>query len=205
MLKRHLVLNEIPADGQEFLLEDDADWAAFWRERFEEFGLAYALAPGLTGRLRVQPVQDGFLLSGHLAGALSVPCDRCALDARVEVAAEFSEFEYLAGLSPAAFEEGGPGVERPSRRHSRHDLDDETEVAEELDEKGHVEKRGGEILLDVGGFFWEQLNLALPVKPLCSETCTGLCPQCGEAAGSCSCSDEEPDPRMAALRGLKLQ
>jgi uncharacterized protein len=36
------------------------------------------------------------------------------------------------------------------------------------------------------------LTLALPMKPLCSETCQGLCSQCGArvAEGSCDCPDQ---------------
>ncbi|MEW6515719.1 MAG: DUF177 domain-containing protein [candidate division FCPU426 bacterium] len=43
------------------------------------------------------------------------------------------------------------------------------------------------------------LTLALPMKPLCSDQCPGLCPRCGAglAEGACECnrSDEGPDSR----------
>jgi uncharacterized protein len=47
--------------------------------------------------------------------------------------------------------------------------------------------------------------LAVPFAPLCREDCKGLCPQCGIDRNTGTCSCEPPiDPRLAALKGLKL-
>ncbi len=48
----------------------------------------------------------------------------------------------------------------------------------------------------------EQLNLTFPVKPLCSETCQGICPVCGKVIrnGECSCLREDSDPRLQKLK-----
>lgn len=53
----------------------------------------------------------------------------------------------------------------------------------------------------------EQLVLSVPMKPLCSEACHGLCPMCGANlnGGTCGCKREWEDPRLAALRHLKLK
>ena len=50
----------------------------------------------------------------------------------------------------------------------------------------------------------EQFVLALPMKPLCSENCKGLCPSCGTNLNkaSCECAPVWKDPRLAALEGL---
>jgi uncharacterized protein len=47
----------------------------------------------------------------------------------------------------------------------------------------------------------EQLYLNLPLKPICSPACKGLCPQCGanRNLGPCGCASEEVDPRLAPL------
>lgn len=49
-----------------------------------------------------------------------------------------------------------------------------------------------------------QLILAMPMRPLCSEACRGLCPQCGEDLNlkQCDCVQEIPDPRWAELKKL---
>ena len=46
--------------------------------------------------------------------------------------------------------------------------------------------------------------LNLPQKNLCKEACKGLCPVCGQNLnlGTCSCSGESVDPRLAVLKQL---
>ena len=50
-----------------------------------------------------------------------------------------------------------------------------------------------------------QFYLALPMKPLCREGCAGLCSQCGTNlnTGTCQCTSQWEDPRLAPLKGLK--
>jgi len=51
----------------------------------------------------------------------------------------------------------------------------------------------------------EALTLALPLAPLCSEGCRGLCPACGADLneGDCGCPPADADPRWAALDALR--
>ncbi|MCX7943692.1 MAG: DUF177 domain-containing protein [Deltaproteobacteria bacterium] len=48
-------------------------------------------------------------------------------------------------------------------------------------------------VIDVDYLIRESLILAIPYSPLCSETCKGLCPHCGNNLNkdSCSCSKEQ--------------
>lgn len=48
------------------------------------------------------------------------------------------------------------------------------------------------------------LVLELPVKRLCSESCKGLCQQCGTNLNSseCKCNNEDIDPRLTKLKEL---
>lgn len=50
----------------------------------------------------------------------------------------------------------------------------------------------------------ETIILEIPMKPLCSEGCEGLCPHCGHNLneGPCGCHSEEIDPRWEPLRNL---
>lgn len=50
------------------------------------------------------------------------------------------------------------------------------------------------------------LLLAIPMKPVCSSDCKGLCPICGNDLNvrQCQCRKEEIDPRLAVL-GTLLQ
>jgi len=59
-------------------------------------------------------------------------------------------------------------------------------------------------LLDLSEVIRQDLNLALPLVPLCRNECKGLCPNCGQNwnEGSCDCEEQELDPRFAALKQL---
>jgi uncharacterized protein len=50
----------------------------------------------------------------------------------------------------------------------------------------------------------EQLQLNVPMRALCTETCKGLCPECGVNRNheECGCEEARIDPRWEALRGL---
>jgi uncharacterized protein len=50
----------------------------------------------------------------------------------------------------------------------------------------------------------EQFQLALPMKPLCSDACRGLCAECGANLNrtECGCSPRWQDPRLEPLKGL---
>lgn len=53
----------------------------------------------------------------------------------------------------------------------------------------------------------EQVVMAFPIRALCSETCRGLCPQCGADlnAGDCGCSPQTADSKFASLKNLNLK
>ena len=62
----------------------------------------------------------------------------------------------------------------------------------------------GATYVDLGGVVREELLMAVPEYVLCREECRGLCAQCGKDLnlGPCGCRPE-PDPRWAALDGLR--
>lgn len=62
-----------------------------------------------------------------------------------------------------------------------------------------------EEVLETDPILIEQLQLNVPMKPLCRPDCQGLCPGCGadRNAGPCSCEETARDPRWASLGALK--
>jgi uncharacterized protein len=52
----------------------------------------------------------------------------------------------------------------------------------------------------------EAILLGLPMAPLCTEDCRGLCPTCGAdlRQGDCDCTPPPADPRWAGLEGLSF-
>ncbi len=83
---------------------------------------------------------------------------------------------------------------------------------EELKAEGKYEIREDE--LDMGFYagdefdllelIKEQIILNIPMKPLCSETCKGICPRCGTDLNmnKCSCNLNEVDSRLEILKEL---
>ena len=148
----------------------------FWLAGWREFHMEVAVARPLVARFTVMLRDKGALVRGRLTGSVSAPCDRCAAPVEVPVSQDIDRFE------PEALP-GGDSLE-PTR----------------------LRRRGRILELDAGGMLWEEFVLALPVKPLCRQSCKGICPRCGKDlnAGPCGCEDVEFDPRLAVLRGLTI-
>ena len=63
---------------------------------------------------------------------------------------------------------------------------------------------GDHIVLDT--LIADAVALEIPLAPLCSPGCRGLCPQCGANWNQTSCACEEPpDPRWEALKAWKAE
>lgn len=95
----------------------------------------------------------------------------------------------------------------------RHELpeDDEDDDAGEGEEGDEVNEGDLDLFpyegehVDLEPLFREEFVLAIPFAPLCAEDCKGLCGQCGINLNTGTCTCEAPiDPRLAALKGLKL-
>ncbi|MBX3244607.1 MAG: DUF177 domain-containing protein [Acidobacteria bacterium] len=58
--------------------------------------------------------------------------------------------------------------------------------------------------IDITEVAREQLLLDIPVRIYCQEDCRGLCEKCGADLNliDCKCSDNEIDPRWAALKNI---
>ncbi len=197
-----LPLKDIPAQGREFSFADPAIWEA----PRKEFGLDYQVEQAIEGSLRILLQPSGCLIRGRLTGVLRIPCDRCTELTRVELQHEFDEFEEFEDNEEERPEAGElsqiPGGTHGGPKKSQA----EQEAQDERLQDALLRLAGSYWELDVGGLLWEQLLLALPVKPLCRPDCKGICPICGGDLnkGSCQCKTEEGDPRMAVLRGLKI-
>ena len=59
--------------------------------------------------------------------------------------------------------------------------------------------------IDLEPMLRDAVALALPLNPVCGEDCKGLCPRCGRDLNlnACTCTEEEGDPRWAALDALR--
>jgi len=124
--------------------------------------------------------KDQFRLAGHVRTTLALTCSRCLEPYWMPVDAAF-DLRYQPRTQNAG--EGEREVEE----------DDLTTAFYEDD------------TIDLGQLMHEQFYLALPMKPLCTDDCRGLCPQCGTNLnrGTCACPSGWQDPRLAVLKAIK--
>lgn len=125
--------------------------------------------------------------AGDFKGSLTVACSRCVGPVKLPI-----EEKLRVTFMPAS--------ELPE--------DDGDEAGEDGAEVGQDDldlfPYDGETV-DLEPLLREQFVLAVPFAPLCREDCKGLCPQCGIDRNTSTCTCEAPiDPRLAALKGLKL-
>ena len=179
-----IAAKDVPPDGRTYVLDDPAVWA----EPIAEFDLRMRVSKPLSASVFLLARKKGFLARGKLCGEMILLCSRCAEDTLTVIEHNFESFEVF----PDAFrkedeeKEAGPDAEQDANvvRNSSH---------------------GPEV--DLAALLWQELMLVLPVKPLCNVACKGLCPKCGENLNlkACACAPEENDPRLAALRGVRIQ
>ncbi|MFE2033509.1 YceD family protein [Streptomyces scopuliridis] len=134
--------------------------------------------------LRLESVMEGVLVTGTARAAAEGECVRCLEPLSQEVAADFQEmFSY-------------------------HDADDRGRTRAELAADAEYSEDEDRLFIEDGLFDLEPVLrdavvLALPMQPVCRETCAGLCSTCGIRL------EENPDHhhdavdiRWAALQGL---
>ena len=123
---------------------------------------------------------EAYRVTGQVTTRLRLECGRCLEPFEIPVDSRF-ELRYV----PEAL----AGAEENEREVGEDDL---------------TTAFYREDAIDLGDLMHEQFVLALPMKPLCSESCKGLCPQCGTNlnTGTCECKPTWSDPRLEGLRGI---
>lgn len=140
----------------------------------------------ITVSIRAQRIGELIEVSGQLSTTLGLACGRCLKPFTQPLQSDF-ELTF-------------------SRQEPASAQTDEEEVELSADDLGLVGFSGD--VIDLAEPLQEQVLLALPLQPLCDETCRGLCPQCGVDlnSGTCACAtSDEFDNRFAALKNFKPQ
>ena len=152
----------------------------FQPSAFEPQDEDYRVATPVELSMDVEKAGTGvFRVAGRAVTRLQLECGRCLEEFEVPVDARF-ELRYVP--QPDAATEG------------------EREIGED-DLTTSFYREG---TLDVIEMLREQFQLALPMKPLCAESCRGLCPDCGANLNrtACGCKPKWTDPRLAPLKEL---
>lgn len=150
------------------------------------------------GSVKLTKVGTDVVVKGDYTLQLKAPCKRCLTDVELSVPVKFT-LDLV-----------------PEQKVARND-DEEDGATEAADDGGD---RGGSFDLDsadqetydgrqidLDPILREQVLLALPMDAVCREDCKGLCSQCGQNLNEqqCACDQKVIDPRLAALKNIKLK
>jgi uncharacterized protein len=136
-------------------------------------------AAPVSAKLKIEKVGTEVMVKGTLTSDVTFQCSRCLKDfimkISIPVDVMYHPVEELKG-------------------EETHEI-----KTDELD----MDFYSGEDL-DILNLMNEQIVLNIPMKPLCSETCKGICLKCGTDlnTGSCSCEARSLDPRFKSLKTL---
>lgn len=124
-----------------------------------------------------------FRLVGRVTTRLEMPCSRCLEPFTVDVDAPF-DLRYQP------------------QSELQHSVGEHEVKADDVDTAFYENDE-----IDLGQLMEEQFLLSLPMKPLCSDDCKGLCATCGTNLNkaACNCTIQWEDPRLAALKALKKE
>lgn len=169
-------LQTLPPEGQAIDRTLDASALSF---DASEFRIAKPVS--LHGHL-TKADDDAYRLEGELASAIEISCVRCLESFESDVR-ETLNLLYLP----------------QSRNVSSSEDDDASLSDDDLAVSFYTDDE-----IDLAHMIWEQITLALPMKPICKSDCQGLCPSCGVNRNetTCSCVHDSVDPRWESLKGL---
>ncbi len=145
--------------------------------------LGFSFLSPVSVHLDLSRLDGDLIIVGSLKTKLGLQCANCTKDFSYDVASDFSY------CMPIRHDESG----------GHQDLESVLDI-----ESAHIE--GEE--LNVTALILEQVTLEVPIKPLCTEDCKGLCPKCGTDlnVGKCDCvSSPKIDPRLAGLKEFRAK
>jgi uncharacterized protein len=149
-------------------------------EAFADDRESFVVASPVTLGFDIFKEKDHFRLAGSVKTSLDLSCSRCLEPFACPIDAQF-DLRY--------------------QPHAENTGDGEIEIEEDdLTTAFYEDER-----IDLGQLMREQFYLSVPMKPLCGDSCRGLCPMCGTNLNraTCECRPAWEDPRLAVLKALK--
>jgi uncharacterized protein len=153
-------------------LEIDQEFEFFNMDLIEENG---AFLKPVHSQCRITKIGDDVFIKGKITTSLKLHCSRCLSPFEFKVDSNF-DLVFLP---------------------EELDIANENLNDDDLDKFFYYNR-----IIDVKEIILEQLNLTLPLRPLCSPDCQGICPVCGKkiSSGECSCDTEKTDSRLEKLK-----
>ena len=173
-----ITVSKIPEGGMNLRFERNGKW---FREKMPGATPFDFIPDRIDITCAARRMKENVFVEGTVATTVEMPCCRCLEKTRLPLQCSF---KYTFAPPPSCSQ-------------------DEVELnAADLD---FAYYEGDVIDLDTA--ILEQIMLQIPIKPLCAESCRGLCPHCGINLNmtSCDCRGEVLDERLALLKQFKAQ
>ncbi len=159
-------VHHIPTQGTRLDYVKPAEAFSVLKRLTEQGECRFATPIAIT--LEVEPERDLIRVDGFLSATVRLPCSRCLNEYERELHRRFT-LRFSREI-PADVHSGDDGeVELTAAQIGLIYFKDDT--------------------IEFGDAVQEQIVLCLPYKPLCSDSCKGMCPQCGADLnqGPCGC------------------
>lgn len=142
-----------------------------------------SISGNIEGDVSVVREYENIRVTGRIAAPLALSCSRCLADYTSFIDTSFTLFyRKESAVAPSSEDELELG---------EMDLLSSSYSGDEIDLTHEIE---------------EQIAMEIPLKPLCSEECKGLCHVCGIDlnTSSCSCGKEAASLTFSALKDFKV-
>lgn len=133
----------------------------------------------ISARLKIVKIGSEVMVKGNVIADVILQCSRCLVDFRykldVPVDVVYHPIDELKG-------------------EERHEI-----MVEELNLDFYSKDE-----MDIVSLVKEQIVLNIPMKPLCTDLCRGICLTCGNNLnlGKCSCAEKDSDSKFVMLKQL---
>jgi len=134
----------------------------------------------VTGHVRMDRTPRGILVRARLTGSIDTQCARCLAPVTVPLDLTIEEeFIPTIDVDTGARVQLDDGYDEPYRINARHQLD----------------------LREAARQYW---SMAVPMAPVCSDDCPGICPACGQRmSDKHECTEQPIDERWSKLASLR--
>lgn len=170
-------VGSIPEEGLNLEFSRDGDW---FRKVLPDEERPVFLLHRVDVRLSVKRVGRTVILEVKTETAVDLECCRCLEKFTFPIK---TEFKYILSPVEERFEE-------------------ELELTSEDLLSGYYKND----VIELDPVIFEQILLQIPIKPLCGDSCKGICPHCGVNLNdvTCKCRLNEVDLRFAVLKNFKV-
>lgn len=148
----------------------------------EDIESGLSCARNIVGEVTFSNAGSNIVARGQFRTTVELECSRCLRPIEMDVEVPIEEELPISGRPPYAAED-----------------EEVEELPEEEKEPLFVDN-----IFDLDELLRQSILIAMPIKPLCSELCKGLCPRCGANLneGPCGCPADEGAAPFSALASL---